>query len=92
MMASPMDIEDNTTLSTADYNQIQLALHLHQEGVIHAGISVLAQMARRLYVCRCWHIDKIKLILQPILDTFEDAEVQTYLRHPDEETDVLFLT
>ena len=92
MMASPMDIEDNTTLSTADYNQIQLALHLHQEGVIHAGISVLAQMARRLYVCRCWHIDKIKLILQPILETFEDAEVQTYLRHPDEETDVLFLT
>jgi hypothetical protein len=92
IMASSVPIEDTTALSTADYNQIQSALHLQQEGFTHAGLSVLAQMARRLYVCRIWHIDKIKLILQPILESFEDAQLQRYLRNPDEETDVLFLT
>jgi len=91
LTSSHATIENFGRLLESDHNQMQSALHLHQEGFTHAGLSVLAQMARRLYVCRCWHFDKIRLALQPILENFTDAEVQTYIQHPDEETDVLFL-
>jgi hypothetical protein len=83
---------DLSELLPSDYGEIQTALHLYEEGFVHEGISVLAQMARRWYVCRCWGFVKIQETLGPILQRLEENEIDNYLRHPDEESDALFLT
>ncbi len=85
-------IQDSSKLLPSDWRQIQSALHLYEEGFIHACISILAQMARRWYVCRCWEVGKVREVLEPILERVTGTDLITYLEHPDESSDALFLS
>ena len=85
------EITDISIILPVDYNQIQTAMHLHSENFRHEALSVLAQMARRWYVCRFWNFDKIEEVLRPFIDEIDQKDVLNYLKNPDDETDRLFL-
>ena len=82
---------DISKLLESDHNQIETAMHLYRENFNHEALSVLAQLARRLYVCRFWSFEKIDEVLRPIINEFDEQHIRNYLQKPDEETDKLFL-
>jgi len=85
-------IQDCSKILPPDWRQIQSALRLYEDGFVHRSISILAQMARRWYVCRCWEVEKVREVLEPILERVTGTEIMTYLEHPDETSDALFLS
>ena len=85
------ELEDITKMLPIDYGQFQRAMGLYESGVVLESISILAQMARRWYVCRCWDIEKIHETLKPLLAPYRHEEIENYLRVTDERSDRLFL-
>jgi len=86
------ELEDITKLLPSDYVRVQTALELYDLGVDHASISLLAQMARQWYVCRCWDFEQVRETLEPILKRYHREDIERYLQAPDEESDALFLS
>ena len=84
--------EDCSELLPSDYEEIQNLLGLYEVGLEHESISVLAQMARRWYVCRCWDIEKVRETLEPLLANFQQREIENYLATPNDASDLLFIT
>ena len=90
--SSSYELQDITKMLPADYDEFRTATELYELGVVEEAISVLAQMARRWYVCRSWEIEKIKETLTPLLAQFQQEEIRNYLQSPHEESDRLFIT
>ncbi len=86
------ELQDITKMLPMDYEQFQRAVGLYESGVVMESISVLAQMARRWYVCRCWNFEKIQETLQPILERYQREEIERYIQTPEEASDVLFIS
>lgn len=85
------ELHDITKMLPADFEDVQKAIGLYELGVEHASLSALGQLARRWYVCRNWDVEKIRDTLKPILDLYQQEEIENYLRVPDERSDRLFL-
>ena len=92
MCKGMLQFGDLSELLPSDYQEMQTVLHLYQEGFVHESISILAQMARRWYVCRCWEFEMIQESLEPILQQIRKHDILNYLCHPDEESDALFIS
>ena len=89
---SSYELQDMTKLLPSDYMRVQTALELYDLGVDHASISLLAQMARQWYVCRCWDFDQVRETLEPILERYHREDIEKYLQTPDDASDALFLS
>ena len=84
--------DDCSELLPSDYDEIHTVRSLIELGLGHEALSILAEMARRWYVCRCWDVEKVKEVLVPLLADITQKEIEKYLSNPNDVSDALFIT
>ena len=92
LQTTNMLFEDCSELLPSDYDEMHTVQSLIELGLEHEALSILAEMARRWYVCRCWEIEKVKETLVPLLADFSQKEIEKYLSEPSHASDALFIT
>lgn len=57
----------------------------------HDALVSIGRLSRRWYVCKGWSLATILQFTEPLRNQINDTLLSTYLRQPNEPTDVLFL-